>query len=139
MTDEEREIVPLALSYTAKAESHWLSLVEWLREQSDDAAKRFADRLDSTVDDLRRVYAAQIAAGETPSPIPDEGASLQFSRPVYQERFRTSKTRRRRSSAGEYRIFYILLDENKDGKIDTLRVYAIRHAAARPYPHFEED
>lgn len=31
----------------------------------------------------------------------------------------------------------ILLDENNDGTIDTLRVLAIRHAAALPYPHFD--
>ncbi|MBC8138283.1 MAG: hypothetical protein H8F28_20585 [Fibrella sp.] len=139
MSEQDSEIVPLALSYTAKAESNWLTTVEWLREHSEDAAKRFADRLDETLDDLRRIYGVQVAAGEMPSPLPDEGASLQFARPVFQERFRTGKTRQRRSSSGEYRIFYILLDENRDGKIDTLRVYAVRHAAALPYPHFDGD
>ncbi|MBC8134293.1 MAG: hypothetical protein H8F28_00195 [Fibrella sp.] len=31
------------------------------------------------------------------------------------------------------------LEDDKDGKPDTLRVYAIRHAASKPFPDFEDE
>ncbi len=49
----------------------------------------------------------------------------------WQHVFSTQKKRARRSSSGTYRLFFELLDADRDGEIDTLQVVSIRHAAAR--------
>lgn len=111
--------------------------IRYLEQFGEEVAIRFVSKLAATLDALTERIADELASGNGLFDHPDEGASLQYSRPVFQERFQTGKTRARRSSAGVWRIFYGLDDDDKDGKTDTLRVYAIRHAAARPFPDFE--
>ncbi|MBC8138656.1 MAG: hypothetical protein H8F28_22480 [Fibrella sp.] len=44
----------------------------------------------------------------------------------------TAKKRARGSSRGLWCVFYALRDDDGDCQVDTLRVCAIRHSAARP-------
>lgn len=69
--------------------------------------------------------------------IPDEAATLFYSRPVFQVILRTGAVRRR-SSSGAWRIYYEFRDTDNDGEPDAVRVLAVRHAAARPVSLEEE-
>jgi hypothetical protein len=99
---------------------------------STEVAHRFATTLP--------VELAALAArwGEGFRPLPDEAATLVYSRPVFQHLMRTGQQRRRRSSAGVWQILYDVLDADGDGAPETLRVLLVRHSAARPLS-IEED
>jgi hypothetical protein len=58
---------------------------------------------------------------------------------VYQCPFQTGAARRgRRDSAGRWNVYYTLADRDGDGRIDTVQIVTVRHAASRPCHHFED-
>jgi plasmid stabilization system protein ParE len=122
-------VPPLTLAVTRRAQERLREATDWLFGLSEDAADRFNAAIQSELPTLCQSVAEQIATGRPP--IPDEAASLAFSRPVHMHLITTSK-RRRRSASGAWRIYFDLQDANGDGTPDTLRVLTIRHAAARP-------
>jgi hypothetical protein len=67
-----------------------------------------------------------------PFDAPNAEASAYWSQPMYRLKVETAKKRARGSSRGLWYVFYALRDNDGDGRVDTLRVYAIRHSAARP-------
>ena len=102
--------------------------MNWLRSQpqGEQGAQIFAQRLREEI----VLLTARIAEGYRP--LLDEAASLSYSRPLYQMRFRTGKVRQARSSSGVWRVFYGLADTNGDGLPDELHVVSVTHAAAHP-------
>lgn len=93
---------------------------------SEDAAQRFADALTDSLNGLCQKWADGFR------PVSDEGASLYFSRPVFQELVSSTKKRQRRSNSSTWRVLYDVMDADGDGQPDTQRILAIRHSAARP-------
>jgi hypothetical protein len=125
------DVTPLALMVPAEAQTRIEDAATWLASLSDDAVDRFRAALEVETTALCQSVAEQIAAGSRL--IPDEQASLAYSRPVYLSLFTTTKTkRRRRSASGTWRVYYDLMDLDGDGVADTLRLLTVRHAAARP-------
>jgi plasmid stabilization system protein ParE len=115
---------PLRLIFTATASASVREAADWLLSFSPQAAQRFATILPEELSQLCQRW------GEGYRPLLDDEASLFFSRPVFQHRFRTSQTRR--TNTGVWRIFYDVSDTDQDGQPDTLRVLTVRHAASRP-------
>ncbi len=126
---------PLHFEMTAFASSDWRKAVHYLGGIGEEVELRWEAAFAREIKNLCESIAEQIASPDGFYDQPDEGASLQFSRPIFQQRFQTGKIKARRSSVGVWRIFYAIDDDDKDGTPDTLRVYAIRHAA-RPSPDF---
>jgi plasmid stabilization system protein ParE len=135
---ENEDVEALSLELTDRAYRDVQSAQDWLRSFPEDAAQRFNGALDAQLDFLCRSLAERLAAEERLSP--DEDASLAFSRPVYRHTFHTGRTRQRRSSAGSWRIFYVLLNTKESSDIpDRVRMVAIRHGAARPLSEWEQE
>lgn len=118
-----------SLEIAPQAQNDIEDALSWLRALAPDAPGRFTDALTDAFAFLAVRLQEQID-GKAPLH-PDEGASLALARPVFQHRFATGRTRRR-SGSGVWRIFFDLNDRNGDGTPDTLRVLAVRHAAAAP-------
>lgn len=131
-------VSPLRFEMTAFASSDWRKAIHYLGGYGEEVELRWEAAFAEEIKRLCQDLAEQIASGEGVFDQPDEGASLQFSRPVFQQRFQTGKKKARRSSAGVWRIFYALDDDDKDGTPDTMRVFAIRHAASKPFPDFDD-
>ena len=102
-----------------------VEVMEALHARSPEISQRFATTL----------YAETAALcqrlGEGFRPLPDETASLYFSRPIFQLLIRTSAPKRR-THQGVWRVFYELRDRDGDGSPDLVRVLTIRSAAAPP-------
>jgi len=130
---------PLRFEMTAFASSDWRKAVHYLGVFGEEVELRWEAAFSEEIKRLCQNIADQLASQDGVFDQPDEGASLQFARPVFQQRFQTGRKKVRRSSAGVWRIFYALDDDDKDGQPDTLRVYAIRHAASKPFPDFEDE
>jgi plasmid stabilization system protein ParE len=122
----------LHLSFTTQGREEITEIGRWLAENFEGAAQRFSETIDTVLPALCQDVAEQIATGGRPATLPDERGSLFFSRPVSEYIFTTQKKRNRRSTSGIYRVFYELLDADKDGQVDTLRVLSVRHAGAKP-------
>jgi plasmid stabilization system protein ParE len=123
-------VKPLTLVISQRARERVREATEWLFSLSEEAAERFDAAVQAEMPALCHSVAEQIAGGIRL--IPDEDASLAFSRPVYLHLFTTAKKRRRRSPSGTWRVYFDLRDADGDGTPDTLRVLTVRHAAARP-------
>lgn len=117
---------PLRRETTADAQQQIRETSAWLLNLSAEAAERFNNRLEDELDWL----AERVSEGLRP--LPDEPATLFYSRPVFQHVFRTGQQRRRRTTSGTWRIYYELRDTDGDGEPDTLHVLSVRHAAVRP-------
>lgn len=126
------DVPPLIADFTPGARQELADLTQWLKDQSEDLADRFLAIAQDAISQRCQHIADEIAVGGRPAFLPDEMASLAFSRPAYTTIFTTRRKRSRQSASGTYRIIYTLLDANKDGKVDTLSVLSVRHAAAQP-------
>lgn len=124
------EPFPLSFEETDEAKAQVSATVNALEDYSSEAADRFLLAYAETVRFLCREIALKAAEGR-PLP-PDEEASLAFSRPTHKTRFQTSAKRSRFSSQGVWYILYWLLDANRDGMPETLRVARVRSAGAPP-------
>ena len=119
---------PLSYEETDEAQGQVRAAVAALEERDLDAARRFLDTYQNTVETLCREIAEKAGEGR-PLP-PDEEASLALSRPTHKTRFQTSPKRSRFSARGVWYVFYWLLDVNRDGQPETLRVVTVRSASA---------
>lgn len=122
---------PLSFETTPDSERQVREIDAFLAAISLEARDRFVASFAETVERLCEELPERI---ERRVPlIVDEAASLHFSRPVYRERFETTAQRSRRSASGVWFLYYLLIDGDGDGQPETLRVVAVRHAAARPF------
>ena len=122
--------MPLYLELAPQARQDIDDAILWLKALDSTAATRFTDALTEALATLAVRLQEQL---EEHAPLPiDEDASLALSRPILKHLFFTGKTRQRRSSAGVWRLYFDLRDNDQDGKPDTLRVVTIRHGAAAP-------
>lgn len=119
---------PLDWDETDKAQAEVEATIEALEAISPETAQRFVSVYEETLETLCRESDKKAAEGR-PLP-PDEEASLAFSRPTHKTRFQTSQKRSRLSSQGVWYILYWLLDANRDGQPETLRVARVRSASA---------
>ncbi|WP_395090787.1 hypothetical protein [Armatimonas sp.] len=130
----------LRLLVTDTAEERINDAVTWLQGYSEESAQRFVEAMEDALQVLCRQVAADI---QQKIPLQtDELASIYYSRPVFMHLLQTGKTRKRRSSAGLWRLYYDIVDQDRDGAPDTLRFLSVYHAAARPLweePRPEQD
>jgi hypothetical protein len=132
-TDSEGDNTPpLLLDISARANEQIADLAAWFYGQSHESGERFRESIKVEIPTLCQRVADEIATGGRPAFLPDEAASLAYSRPTYSRIFTTQKKRTRRSASVTFRIIYVLLDADKDGKVDTLSILSVRHGAARP-------
>jgi plasmid stabilization system protein ParE len=133
-------MTPLRLQITDTAEERINDSITWLESYSEESAQRFVEALEDALQSLCQQVAHDIAR-KVPLHT-DELASIYYSRPVFMYLVQTGKTRKRRSSAGLWRLYYDITDRDQDGQPDTLRFLSIHHAAARPLweePRPEQD
>jgi plasmid stabilization system protein ParE len=129
---------PLALMISPDALREIRSARLWLAELDPRAEARFARRLEALLTQLCEELPGRIATGRPPQL--DQKASMGMVRPVFQERFYSSaKKPPRRSSASTWRVFYALLDADRDSQPDTLEVLHLFHAGAgQPWDRIED-
>jgi plasmid stabilization system protein ParE len=119
-------VTPLRLVVSPDADREIDDVLEWL---DGDARQRFASRLDTLLTQLCETLPEKIALGRPPQL--DLDASEGLLRPVFQERFYSSRMRPpRRSNRSVWRVFYSLRDTKGNGIADTLELLHIFHAAA---------
>lgn len=139
---------PLALMIAPDALREIRSARLWLSELDPRAEARFARRLEALLTQLCEELPGRIATGRPPQL--DQKASMGMVRPVFQERFYSSaKKPPRRSSASTWRVFYALLDADRDSQPErnergapiphTLEVLHLFHAGAgQPWDRIED-
>lgn len=129
---------PLALMIAPDALREIRSARLWLAELDPRAEVRFARRLEALLTQLCEELPAKIATGRPPQL--DQKASMGMVRPVFQERFYSSaKKPPRRSNASTWRVFYALLDADRDNQPETLELLHVFHAAAgQPWDRIED-
>jgi plasmid stabilization system protein ParE len=111
------ETLPLRVTYTEPAEAEIAGAYEWLQTFGLDAAEKWLDGLS----DALQKEAALLAAVSLRRPLaPDAPEGRELFLLLY-------RTGGRRGSP--WHIAYELVDEDGDGKTDTLRVARVRHAA----------
>lgn len=130
---------PLTLMIAPDALAEIRSARRWLAGLDPRSEVRFARRLEALLTQLCEELPAKIATARPPQL--DEKASMGMVRPVFQERFYTSAQRPpRRSNASTWRVFYALLDADRDSQPErnergapipqTLELLHVFHAAA---------
>lgn len=120
---------PLALVIAPDALKEIRSARLWLAEIDPRSEARFARRLESLLTQLCEELPGRIATARPPQL--DEKASMGMVRPVFQERFYTSaKKPPRRSNASTWRVFYALLDADRDNQPEALELLHVFHAAS---------
>lgn len=97
-----------------------------------DLSEHFEACLDAALEKACVRVAGEITESRQPFDAPNAEASAYWAQPMYRLKVETAKKRARGSSRGLWYVFYALRDDDGDGQVDTLRVYAIRHSAARP-------
>ena len=130
---------PLALTISPDALREIRSARLWLAGLDPRSEARFSRRLESLLTQLCEELPGKIATARPPQL--DQKASMGMVRPVFQERFYTSaKKPPRRSNASTWRVFYALLDADRDRQPErnergapipqTLEVLHVFHAAS---------
>lgn len=113
------EPLPLRVTYTEPAEAEIADAYLWLQTFGLDVAEKWlvglTEQLESEAELLSTVSLRRQRAPDAP-----EGREL------FLLLYRTSGRR-----GSPWHIVYELLDEDNDGKTDTLRVVRVRHAARR--------
>jgi plasmid stabilization system protein ParE len=105
--------------YSEVAEAQVDDAYEWLSRFDFDAAERWLNGFTAAV-----IREAEMTLGVIPSRRSVAFESVEFARTVYSFNYRTSR------AGSPWRVLYELLDEDGDGRLDTLRVVRVRHAAS---------
>ncbi|MDQ2688311.1 MAG: type II toxin-antitoxin system RelE/ParE family toxin [Armatimonadota bacterium] len=108
--------IPLRIVYTEPAEAELAEAYEWLLTFGLDVAEKWLDGLTKTLERESALLAA-VSLRRPLAPNAPEGREL------FLLLYRTSGRR-----GSPWHIAYDLLDEDDDGKTDTLRIVRIRHA-----------
>ncbi len=128
---------PLEIVVAPDAKAEIRAVQVWLHTLDPSSERRFSQRLANLLEKLAKTLPSKIATGRPPQL--DTKASEGMIRPVFQERFYTSKQKPpRRSNTSTWRIFYALLDQDGDRQPEVLQVLHIFHAAAElPWDRLE--
>ncbi|WP_394792812.1 hypothetical protein [Armatimonas sp.] len=116
---------PLVLDFSPEGRSALGQAQTWLKSFSTDAFQRFTAKIGQELTALCKACAVN------PPTQPHEQATIYYSRPVFSHRFRTGKTKQKRSSSGVWYVIFDLQDTNGDARPDLLRVVTIFHAASQ--------
>jgi len=114
----------LRLLITEQAQSEAIQTQAWLAEFSPDAAERFASVLRETLERL-----CEEAADDPVNWFGD--LTDRNGAPFHRHLMVTAKRRARRGNSGVWWLLFLLTDEDRDGKTDTLRLVGIIHAASQ--------